>query len=414
MPRKKNAEKPALPAAPDNSMTDVEEAKIVHEEMFGDFGSHPLKAEPTTSAEQAEPSSSGQPTEADSPSTASSADLGPLAIILAAGRGTRMKSSVPKVVHRLMGRPIVAHCVNAAKYLNPSKIVLVVPPADDGVIAAAESRLAEGELLTARQMEPLGTGHAALSAFEAAPDYAGTVLIMPGDMPLLSPQTLLDFLDAHKALGADLSVLTTRVANPGAYGRIIRDQSGWLEKIVEARDADEEQLAVDEINGGVYAAEAETLFAALKEIKPENAQSEYYLTDVVEIFRKKGLLAAAVEAWDPAEFQGINDRRDLALAETVMRRRINESWLLAGVTMLDPDSVYIEPSVRLAEDVTLGLGVVLTGRTKIEKGASIGHYSCLNDALVSSGTVVAPYSCRSDCRLGAEPGRTKKTGPKDL
>jgi bifunctional UDP-N-acetylglucosamine pyrophosphorylase/glucosamine-1-phosphate N-acetyltransferase len=298
-----------------------------------------------------------------------------------------MRSNLPKVLHEVMGRSMLAHVLNAARYLEPDPLIVITGYEHELVEEAASSFGAQ----FARQHERLGTGHAVKCAAPLLSGRAGPVIIAPGDVPLLSPQTLIDFFDAHRALQADLSLLTIRLDYPGAYGRAIRDASGWLEKVVEARDASESELMVSEVNSGVYAADGPKLLEALEELKPENDQKEYYLTDVVEIFRKKGYRAAAVEGPDPAELQGVNDRRELALAQAVLRERINLSWLLAGVTMADPSTAHIEASVKLSRDVTLGQGVVLAGSTFVGVGAAIGPYSCLKDVTVAPGAVVPPH-----------------------
>jgi bifunctional UDP-N-acetylglucosamine pyrophosphorylase/glucosamine-1-phosphate N-acetyltransferase len=303
-----------------------------------------------------------------------------------------MKSSLPKVIHPVMGRPMLAHVLNAARYLEPDPLIVVTGHEAESVEAAA----AEFAPVFVRQTQRLGTGHAADQAREILAGHSGRVIIIPGDVPLISPQTLLDFLDAHQALMADLSVLTVRVEWPGAYGRIVRDQWGWLEKIVEARDASAAELAIDEINSGIYAADGPKLFEALSSLTPDNDQKEYYLTDTVAIFRSRGWSAAAVEAPEPLELQGVNDRRELAQAQAVLRERINLSWLLAGVTFNDPCTTHIEASVRLSADVTLGQGVVLSGSTSVGPGAVIGSNCCLKNVTVGSGAVLAANLTISD------------------
>jgi bifunctional UDP-N-acetylglucosamine pyrophosphorylase/glucosamine-1-phosphate N-acetyltransferase len=254
-------------------------------------------------------------------------------------------------------------------------------------------------LVFARQAQQLGTGHAVAAAAEALVGFEGPVVILPGDAPLISPQTLLDFLAAHQALGADLSCLTVSLPDPAAYGRVIRDEAGWLERIVEARDATPEELALNEINSGIYVIDSKKLFAALVDLRPDNAQGEYYLTDVVEVFRGRGFKCAAVQSPDFEETLGVNDRLDLARAQAVLRARINSAWLAAGVTMADPATTYIEATVRLGQDVTLGPGVVLTGSTKIEAGATVGPYVCLRDTWVGPGLAVGPSRTFVGARL---------------
>ncbi|MDR1488096.1 MAG: NTP transferase domain-containing protein, partial [Deltaproteobacteria bacterium] len=310
-------------------------------------------------------------------------------LILAAGKGTRMKSKTPKVLHQLLGKPIISHVLNAARYLEPAAMVVVTGYGAELVEAAVKGP----GVVFARQPQMLGTGHAVGCAKEALAQHNGLVVILPGDVPLVSPQTLIDFVDAHTFLKADLSVLTVRVDNPGSYGRVVRDQSGWLSYIVEARDANEQELLIDEVNSGIYVADSRRLFESIANLKPLNSQKEYYLTDVAADFRSNNLLVAAIEGQDPFEVQGINDRRELAVAQATLKSRINESWLLAGVTMADPQTTYIEASVRLAQDVALGQGVVLMGTTTIGQGAVIGPYACLKDVEVEPGAVVAAHSC---------------------
>ena len=308
-------------------------------------------------------------------------------VILAAGQGTRMKSSRPKVLHEIMGRSMIAHVLNAVRYLEPDPLV---------VVTGYEAELVEAASLGfgarfARQPKRLGTGHAVMAASEILAGGTGSVVIVPGDVPLMSPQTLIDLFDAHRALQADLSVLTVRLEWPGSYGRAVRDEAGWLERIVEARDATESELRINEVNTGIYVSDLPKLLEALTELRPENDQGEYYLTDAVSIFRSRGWSAAAIEAFDPMELQGVNDRRELALAQSVLRERINLSWLLAGVTMADPSTAHIEASVKLARDVVLGQGVILTGSTVVGLGAVIGPYACLRDVIVAPGAVVGPH-----------------------
>lgn len=337
----------------------------------------------------------------------------PAVLILAAGRGTRMKSDQPKVLHRLMGRPLVEHVLNAALYLGPSQVVLVTGYGAEAVEADVRAFMAvqadKKPGLPAptfvRQTEQLGTGHAVAMAREALSACSGTILIMYGDMPLISPNTLDSFLKAHQSLEADISVLTVTLDDPSAYGRVIRDPSGWLDRIVEFRDANDEERAVREINSGIYLVDAVKLFAAVSRLKPANEQGEYYLTDVVADFRERGLKAAAVELpWDLAyEVRGINDRYELAEAQALMKDRLNEIWLKAGVTLIDPLSTLIEPSVRLSPDVILWPGVILTGRTKVGPGAEIGPYSRLHNCRVAAGARVPGHQDLVDADLGSEP-----------
>ena len=312
----------------------------------------------------------------------------PAVLILAAGKGTRMKSNLIKVLHPLMGQPILAHVLNSARYLEPDRIVVVV-----GHQAEAVEEVFAGQgLVFARQEQQLGTGHAVASARGAMEGFEGTVLILSGDVPLLSPQTMADFLAAHRESGAPLSVLTVELENPAHYGRVIRDEDGWLLRIVEARDASPEELAVPEINTGIYAVEAGLLFEAVSNLTPDNDQQEYYLTDVAAAARDKGLLVAAIICPDPEEVMGVNDRVELAWAVSYLRARTNDAWMKAGVTMVDPASTYIETAVKLSPDVTIWPGACLLGRTTVGPGAVIGPGCLLTDAAVGEGAVIGKSS----------------------
>ena len=256
----------------------------------------------------------------------------PAVLILAAGRGTRMKSESPKVLHRLLGRPLVEHVLNAALYLNPVKVVLVTGFQAEAVEADVSAFLddlrgkrgaeAVPEPLFARQTEQLGTGHAVAMARPHLEDFPGPVVIIYGDVPLISPNTLDGLLKAHQALAADLSALTVRLDDPSAYGRIIRDEQGWLKRIVEFRDADEAERLVREINAGLYVAEAARLYEAIERLKPNNDQGEYYLTDVVGVFLSQGGRVVSMLSDTPGEELGVNTPEDLAVcAEALAQRR---------------------------------------------------------------------------------------------
>ncbi|MDR2368012.1 MAG: NTP transferase domain-containing protein [Deltaproteobacteria bacterium] len=322
----------------------------------------------------------------------------PAVVVLAAGKGTRMNSDIPKVLRPVMGRPIITHVLNAARYLAPGRLVVVTGYGADEV----EAEIAPFGPFCVRQAVAGGTGHAVQTAMAGLEGFEGQVIILPGDVPLISPQTLLDFHDAHLALGTPLSVLTVRVDDPASYGRVVRDKKGLMERIVETRDATDEELLIDEINSSVYAVDCEILRENIFNIKPNNDQKEYYLTDIVAEVRAKGLPVAAIEGPDPLEVQGINDCRELAMAQTILRRRINDSWLLAGVAMEDPATTYVEASVRLSRDVVLGPGVVLAGNTKVGQGVTIGPYCCLRNVEIEPYLLLVSHISLSDVRLTSD------------
>ncbi|MFH1139431.1 MAG: NTP transferase domain-containing protein [Pseudomonadota bacterium] len=323
-------------------------------------------------------------------------------IILAAGKGTRMKSGLVKVLHPLMGQPMLSHVINSARYLQPDFLAVVIGHQGEKVQRAIT---ADG-ISWVRQEEQLGTGHAVFCAREVLADFKGTILILSGDVPLLSPQTMMDFLAAHQRGAAALSVLTVDLSVPGGYGRVIRDSAGFLERIVEARDAGAEELAVTEINAGIYAVSAAPLFEALGRLKPDNDQHEYYLTDVAADFRYQGLPVAAILCPDPQEVMGVNDRTDLAQAMSVLKWRTNVAWMLAGTTMMDPDSAYIETTVKLGRDVTLWPNTYLLGRTAVGEAVEIEPDCQIVDSNIGPGAIIRKGSIIEgiDIEPGAEIG----------
>jgi bifunctional UDP-N-acetylglucosamine pyrophosphorylase/glucosamine-1-phosphate N-acetyltransferase len=308
-------------------------------------------------------------------------------VILAAGEGTRMCSALPKVLHRVAGRSLVEHVVESAAHLAPERVVVVVGHGREQVTA----HIAEISpwVTTVVQEEQRGTGHAvrvtlgALGAIDSGP-----VVVLTGDTPLLTGATLETLLAHHSATGAAATVLTAVLENPSGYGRIVRSDDGQVRQIVEHRDADEAVLAINEINSGMYAFDAAQLVAALAQVTSTNAQGEEYLTDVVAILRTSGARVEAIAASDPTEIMGVNDRVQLAEAGALMRDRINARWMRAGVTMVDPSSVWIDVDVDLARDVTLLPDTHLIGPTVIGEGAVVGPGTTLKSCEVGEGATV--------------------------
>ncbi len=242
-------------------------------------------------------------------------------LILAAGKGTRMKSDLVKVLHPVAGRPMLDYVLNLAEQMGSSRIALIIGHQAELV----ESRYGSRGLTFVYQREQLGTGHAVLQAAEAFEDYRGTILILCGDVPLLQVSTVRDLMDRHRSSGAALTVLTTLLENPFGYGRVVKDAGGSVLGIVEHRDATEEQRKVREINTGIYCAENPFLFEAVREIGNDNAQKEYYFTDIFAIARRKGVRTASVIAPDPGEVMGINSPDDLARATQIVQDRLKEN-----------------------------------------------------------------------------------------
>ena len=308
------------------------------------------------------------------------------AVILAAGEGKRMRSRMPKVLHPLCGRPLIAYPLRLARTLADC-VVLVVGPSADGVRAAAGAGVTIVE-----QRERLGTGHAVLQARESCP-ASGPLLVLAGDMPLLLLETLERLVEHHRATGAAATILTAVVDRPHGYGRVLR-LGGRVTRIVEERDATDDQKKIDEINTSVYCFDARRLWPALGEIKPDNDQGELYLTDVVALLARAGARVEAVPVTEPAEALGINDRRQLAELAAIQRRRIVDRLMTEGVTVVDPAATYVDMDVEVGEDTVLYPGTTLEGRVRIGErctvlpGSRIRDSTLGDDVTVLDGTVV--------------------------
>jgi bifunctional UDP-N-acetylglucosamine pyrophosphorylase/glucosamine-1-phosphate N-acetyltransferase len=318
------------------------------------------------------------------------------AVILAAGRGTRMKSTLPKVLHAVAGLPMALYPARLAKALGCDPTVLVV----GHEAAAVKSALAGEGLHFALQEEQLGTGHALLCAREQLADFTGTLLLLCGDVPLLRGETLERLLAFHQAQAATVTVLTAEMADPHGYGRIVRDGEEVL-RIVEEKDASLKEKAIREINTGIYAFESPFVFEALGRVGRDNAQGEYYLTDVLALARAAGRKVCALVAGDPEETMGINDRVQLARAGLLMRHRINTGLMRAGVTLVDPAATYIEASVRIGEDTVVHPGVHLRGATVIGRDCIIEPGAMLTDSVLADRVHIKAGSVIEGSEIGA-------------
>ena len=315
--------------------------------------------------------------------------------ILAAGQGTRMKSKLPKVLHRLAGAPMGAYPARLARELGCTPAVMVI---GHGAALVEEALAGEG-VRFAHQEEQLGTGHALRCTREALADFTGTVLLLCGDVPLLRRQTLERLLACHNEHGAAVTVLTAELDNPFGYGRIVRQGEEVL-RIVEEKDASAAEKALREVNTGIYAFEAPFVFAALEQLDCDNAQGEYYLTDVVAAARAAGRTVCALATEDPDETLGINDRVQLAQAEAILRRRINEELMRAGVTLVDPATAYIEATVQVGADTVIHPNVHLRGATRIGRDCIIEPGVVVTDCSIGDGTHLKPGSVLSESSLG--------------
>jgi bifunctional UDP-N-acetylglucosamine pyrophosphorylase/glucosamine-1-phosphate N-acetyltransferase len=319
------------------------------------------------------------------------------AIVLAAGKGTRMKSALPKVMHEVAGRPMVLHVLDAAKALGARRAVVVIGPDMPEVAEAVKP--AE----TAVQARQLGTADAVKAARGALGAAAGTVFILYGDTPLITPATLARMLAAREAAKPRpaIVVLGFRPADPGAYGRLVVDRSGALTAIVEAKDASPAQLRIGLCNSGVMAVDGALLWELLDKVGNANAKGEYYLTDIVALARKKKLRCGYIEAPEE-ELLGVNDRIDLAQAEAALQRRLRRAAMAEGVTMVDPDSVFLCWDTRLGRDVFVGPNVVFGPGVTVHDGAEIRAFCHLHGAEIGPGAQVGPYArLRPGTRLGA-------------
>ncbi|RPJ02714.1 MAG: bifunctional UDP-N-acetylglucosamine diphosphorylase/glucosamine-1-phosphate N-acetyltransferase GlmU, partial [Deltaproteobacteria bacterium] len=271
-------------------------------------------------------------------------------VILAAGKGTRMKSDLVKVLHPLLGLPMLSYTIDLSiNRINAEKTIVVVGYQADRI----RERFKDDPVQFVLQEEQLGTGHAVLQTLPFFQGFIGTVLILCGDVPLVKAETLSSFVDAFRERDATLSVLTTVVNHPSGYGRIVRNAKGLIDRIVEEKDADEEDRSIREINTGIYCVKASFLNDGLKEIEKENAQGEYYLTDLVEIATRRGLTCSAHRAEDPVEVMGINTRADLARAYEVLRQEKARELMLSGVTVVDPGTTYVDRKVEVGRDTVL-------------------------------------------------------------
>ena len=316
-------------------------------------------------------------------------------IILAAGQGTRMKSKLYKVLHPVCGKPMVEHVIDTVSAVGADQIVTVI-----GHGAELVKKHLEGRTDFVLQQEQLGTAHAVSQAKGLLKDKKGTTLVVCGDTPLLKAETLEKLLLHHEAEKAAMTVLTAHMEDPTGYGRVVRNEKGYVERIVEHKDASDEELKIKEINTGTYCFDNELLFSALEKVSNDNAQGEYYLPDVFEILRKEGHIVTAYSTDDFSETIGVNDRVALARAEKIMQKRILEFHMKNGVTIINPDNTYIETDVKIGQDTIIYPGTMIKGKTEIGADCVIGPNSEVENCRIGDGTTIR-HSAAFDSVIGS-------------
>ena len=330
-----------------------------------------------------------------------------VAIVLAAGMGTRMKSAIPKALHEVLGRPMITYPIDVALETGADLVVVVLGHKRAEIEAVIRARYPSAPIAFALQEEQNGTGHAVLCALPAVPDDFTEVLVLNGDLPNLSPTTISRFVASAKEHAGLAAILTAELDDPSGYGRVIRGDDGRVLWIVEQADATEEQRAMREVNVGTYLFDASFLRDSIGKLTSSNAQNELYLTDLIARAKDEGEPALAILTHDQDEVSGVNHRADLARSEAIARRQKNRQLMLAGVTLIDPDRTYVEPDVVIAPDVTIWPGVVLRGKTEIATGVEIETGCVVIDSSIGPDTLIKPY-----CHLeGAAVGRGCIVGP---
>ncbi|HEX2772099.1 MAG TPA: bifunctional UDP-N-acetylglucosamine diphosphorylase/glucosamine-1-phosphate N-acetyltransferase GlmU [Micromonosporaceae bacterium] len=325
-------------------------------------------------------------------------------VVLAAGEGKRMKSALPKVLHPLLGRTLVGHVLVAAEPLRAERTLVVVGHGADQVRAHLADVASEATPVL--QSEQRGTGHAVRVALDAAGDVTGTVVVLNGDVPLLRPETLTALVKAHETAGTAATVLAAEATDPTGLGRIVRDSDGRLERIVEERDATDDQRRIREINAGIYAFDGALLRDSLGKLSTDNDQGEEYLTDVFGLLAAAGRAVSVHLAPDATETLGCNDRAELAALRRLLRDRVNLAWMRSGVSILDPETTWIDVTASVGQDAVIDQNTQLSGSTAVAAGATVGPDTTLIDTAVGAGAKVLRTHA-----VGAQVGPRASVGP---
>ena len=323
-----------------------------------------------------------------------------VAIILAAGMGTRMKSSVPKALHKVLGQPMVTYPIDVALRSGADLVVIVLGHERDAIEAVIRERYPAAPIAFALQSEQNGTGHAVMCGLDEVPDDYGEVLVLNGDLPNLSAATIRRLVASAQDDDSPVTILTAELDDPSGYGRVVRDFEGRVRQIIEEADATDPEREIREVNVGTYVFNATFLRNAVGNLTASNAQNELYLTDAVVRANAEGSPALAVLTPDQDEVSGVNHRADLARSEAIARRRRNRQLMVAGVTMLDPERVYVEASVKIAPDVTIWPGVILRGQTIIGTGVEIEAGCVIANSSIGKNSHVKPYSHLDGATVG--------------
>ncbi len=331
-------------------------------------------------------------------------------VILAAGLGTRMKSKLPKVLHPLLGKPLVGYCIDTAFASGADRVVVVVGHGAEQVRQTFEGY---PNLSFVVQEQQLGTAHALAQAQPLLADFQGPIVVTQGDTPLTRKETLVGLVHALQEQAAGMAMLTMKLDDPTGYGRILRDENGEILANVEHKDATPEQRAIREINPGVYCFDG-SLWEKLKRVDNRNAAGEYYLPDLIRIYREAGQKVVSTESKDTGELLGVNSRAQLAEVERVLLQRLRDHWMTQGVRMIQPETIYLEPSVELAPDVTLWPGVILRGHTRLGEGVEVGAYAVLRDTTVEAGGIIRSHTVCEEAYVsgGADAGPFARLRPK--